>query len=171
VTSCGICSSRTTGGWLQNPVLLDRLVAEKLEHEAAAVRSQGWKWGEVALDFPYAHTYGLRQISGESVAMSDEEVATVEALRAEYDRLEQDHAEVDELPEEIDQRLGEIEMALAALDERPVTYDPDEVARAGVFISIDGSGALRIERGYIRPEDEPAIPEAQPESDAESKQH
>jgi ParB family transcriptional regulator, chromosome partitioning protein len=36
------------GGWLQNPVLLDRLVAEKLEHEAAAVRSQGWKWVEVA---------------------------------------------------------------------------------------------------------------------------
>ena len=73
-----------------------------------------------------------------------------------------------ELPEEIDQRLGEIETALAGLDERPVKYDPDEVARAGVFISIDGSGALRIERGYIRPEDEPAIPEAQSESDAES---
>ena len=36
------------GGWLQNPVLLDRLVAEKLEHEAAGVRSEGWKWVEVA---------------------------------------------------------------------------------------------------------------------------
>jgi ParB family transcriptional regulator, chromosome partitioning protein len=156
------------GGWLQNPVLLDRLVAEKLEHEAAAIRSQEWKWVEVALDFPYGHTYGLRQISGEPVAMTDEEIATAEALRGEYDRLEQDHAEVDQLPEEIDQRLGEIETAFAGLDERPVKYDPEEVARAGVFISIDGSGALRIERGYIRPEDEPAIPEAQPESDAES---
>src|SRR6516162_9163147 len=29
---------------------------------------------------------------------------------------------------------GEIETALAALDERPVKYDPDEVARAGVFV-------------------------------------
>ena len=36
------------GGWLQNPVLLDRLVAEKLEREAATVRSEGWKWVEVA---------------------------------------------------------------------------------------------------------------------------
>jgi ParB family chromosome partitioning protein len=89
-------------------------------------------------------------------------------LRSEYDRLEEAHAEADELPEEIDQRLGEIEAALADLDERPLKYDPDEVARAGVFISIDGSGALRIERGYIRPEDEPASPEARPESDAES---
>src|SRR6516225_7158574 len=121
------------GGWLQNPMLLDRLVAEKLEREAATVRSEGWKW--VALDFPYGHTYGLRQISGEPVAMSDEEIATAEALRSEYDRLEQDHAEADELLEEIDQRLGEIETALAALDERPLKYDPDEVARAGVFIS------------------------------------
>jgi ParB family chromosome partitioning protein len=152
------------GGWLQNPVLLDRLVAEKLEHEAAAIRSEGWKWVEIALDFPYGHTFGLRQISGEPVAMTEEEIATAEALRGEYDRLEQDHAEAEELPEEIDQRLGEIEAALAVLDERPLAYDPDEVARAGVFISIDGSGALRIERGYIRPEDEPAIPEAQPET-------
>ena len=156
------------GGWLQNPVLLDRLVAEKLEHEAAGVRAQQWKWVEVALDFPYGHTFGLRQISGEPVAMTDEEIATAKALRGEYDRLEQDHVEADELPEEVDQRLGEIETALANLDERPVKYDPDEIARAGVFISIDGSGELRVERGYIRPEDEPAIPEAQPESDAES---
>jgi ParB family chromosome partitioning protein len=156
------------GGWLQNPVLLDRLVAEKLEQEAAAVRAQGWKWVEIALDFPYGHTFGLRQISGEPIAMSDEEIATAQALRAEYDRLEQDHADADELPEEIDQQLGEIEAALAALDERPVKYDPDEIARAGVFVSIDGSGELRIERGYVRPEDEPAIPQAQPENDAES---
>ncbi len=36
------------GGWLQNPVLLDRLVAEKLEREADSVRSEDWKWIEVA---------------------------------------------------------------------------------------------------------------------------
>jgi ParB family chromosome partitioning protein len=36
------------GGWLQNPVLLDRLVAEKLEREADNVRSEGWKWVELA---------------------------------------------------------------------------------------------------------------------------
>ena len=36
------------GGWLQKPVLLDRLAAERLEREADAVRSEGWKWVEVA---------------------------------------------------------------------------------------------------------------------------
>ncbi|MFZ5680508.1 MAG: ParB/RepB/Spo0J family partition protein [Pseudomonadota bacterium] len=153
------------GGWLQDPMLLDRLVAEKLERAADNLRSEGWKWVEVGVNFPYGHTYGLRRISGESVAMTDEEVAAAEALRAEYERLEEEHSDVDVLPEGIDQRLGEIETALAELDERPVQYDPDELALAGAFVSIDASGALRIERGYVRPEDEPAVPE--PEADAE----
>jgi ParB family chromosome partitioning protein len=154
------------GGWLQNPVLLDRLVAEKLDREADSVRSEGWKWVEVAIDLPYGHAYGLRHIAGEPVAMSEEEVATAEALRAEYERLEQAHADADELPEEVDQRLGEIETALAVLDERPLKYVADEIARAGAFVSIDGSGALRIERGYVRPEDEPALPQGEARADA-----
>jgi ParB family transcriptional regulator, chromosome partitioning protein len=157
---------RDDGGWLQDPALLDRLVAEKLEREADAVQAEGWKWVEVATDFPYGHTYGQRHISGEPVAMSDEEVATAEALRAEYDKLEQADSHADELSEEVDQRLREIETALAALDDRPVKYDPEEIARAGAFVSIDGSGALRVERGYVRPEDEPAIPESEPETSA-----
>jgi ParB family chromosome partitioning protein len=156
------------GGWLQDPVVLDRLVAAKLQREADAVRAEGWKWLEVAIDFPYGHTYGLHHISGEPVEMTEEEIATAEALRAEYAQLEQAHADADELPEEVDQRLGEIETALAALDERPVKYDPDEIARAGAFVSIDASGELRVERGYVRPEDEPAVPEPDPVTDAES---
>ncbi|MCG2631786.1 ParB/RepB/Spo0J family partition protein [Bradyrhizobium sp. WYCCWR 13023] len=155
------------GGWLQDPVLLDRLVTEKLKREADNVRSEGWKWMEVAIDFPYGHNYGLRRISGESVAMSEEEVAGAEALRAEYERLEQENSDVEVLPEGIDQRLGEIETALAELDERPIQYDPDEIGRAGVFVSVDASGVLRIERGYVRPEDEPAIAESEPGGDAE----
>jgi ParB family transcriptional regulator, chromosome partitioning protein len=156
------------GGWLQDPVLLDRLVAEKLEREADAVRSEGWKWVEVATDLPYGHTYGLHHISGELVAMTQEEVATAEALRAEYEKLERAHADADELPEEVDQRLGEIETALAALDDRPVKYDPEQIARAGAFVSIDGSGALRVERGYVRLEDEPVLPQSGPEADADT---
>jgi ParB family chromosome partitioning protein len=156
------------GGWLQDPVVLDRLVGEKLARETNAVRAEGWKWIETAIDFPYGHTYGLRHISGEPVAMSDEEAATADALRAEYEKLEQAHSDTDELPEEVDQRLGEIETALAALDERPVRYDPEELARAGAFISIDGSGTLRVERGYVRPEDEPAVSEPEPVANPES---
>ena len=36
----------------------------------------------------------------------------------------------------------------------PPIYDPAEIARAGVFVSIDADGTLAVERGYVRPEDE-----------------
>ena len=48
------------GGWLQDPVLLERLVGEKLKGEAEAIAAEGWKWIEVAAGFPYGHTMGLR---------------------------------------------------------------------------------------------------------------
>lgn len=147
------------GGWLQDPVLLDRLVVEKLTSEAEALRGEGWKWIEVAAEFPYGHTSGLRRLAGETASLTGEEQASYDALRAEYDKLEETYAEAEELPDEVDQRLGDIETALEAFDERPVIYDPADIARAGAFVSIDGDGDLRIERGYIRPEDEaPAEP-------------
>ena len=91
------------------------------------------------------------------VALTDEEQASHDALRAEYDGSRQEYADAEEFPDEVDQRLGEIETALAAFDERPVIYDPAEIARAGVFVSIDTDGGLRIERGYVRPEDEAPV--------------
>ncbi len=148
------------GGWLQDPVLLDRLVSEKLTAEAEAVAAEGWKWVEVAVSFPYGHDHGLRELIGTSIDLTDEERAAREALREEFDRLESEYAEADELPDEIDRRLGEIEQALEAFERRPMIYDPQEIAHAGVFVSIDSDGSLLVERGYIRPEDEtPVEPE------------
>jgi ParB family chromosome partitioning protein len=145
------------GGWLQDPALLDRLVAGKLEREAEAVRAEGWRWVEVAPDFPYGHTYGLRRLSGKEVALTKKETRARDALKAELDKLEKEYADAEEIPEEVDGRLGEIETALAEYEQRPVVYDASEVARAGAFVSIDVSGALRIERGYVRPEDEAPV--------------
>jgi ParB family transcriptional regulator, chromosome partitioning protein len=150
------------GGWLQDPVLLERLVAEKLKAEAEAIASEGWKWIEIAVGFPYGHTMGLRELLGTTVDLTDEERATRETLRDEYDRLEAEYGEIDDLPEEVDQRLGEIERALGAFDCRPMAFDPDQVGRAGAFVSIDSDGSLLIERGFVRPEDElRVVPEGQ----------
>jgi ParB family chromosome partitioning protein len=151
------------GGWLQDPALLDRLVIAKLQAEAEILRAEGWKWIVVAPDFPYGHTAGLRRLDGQAVDLTDEERATRDALRTEFDRLEAEYAEADELPESVDRRLGEIETALAAFEERPLVYDPAEVAHAGTFLSIDGEGNLRIERGFARPEDEPPVPSTEPD--------
>ena len=154
------------GGWLQDASLLEKLVAEKLEREAEAVREEGWKWIEAAPELPYSHTWNLRRIIGEPQPMSDEETETYRALKAEYEQLEEQYAEDEDLSEEADIRLGEIETAMEALQDRPVQYDPEEVARAGAFVSIDRSGRLRVERGYVRPEDEPPVEEPEAEADA-----
>jgi ParB family chromosome partitioning protein len=147
------------GGWLQDAGLLARVVAEKLERDAAAIRAEGWKWVEMASEFPYGHSYGMRRIPGTRRPLTDEEIAQVEALRAEAERIEEEAAAADEVSDEADARLLEIEAGIDALTQRPPVYNPAEIAMAGVFVSIDGNGALRVERGYVRPEDEPLVAE------------
>ena len=148
------------GGWLQDVGLIDMMVAEKLNEASVAIGAEGWKWVEVAPDFAYGHTYGLRQIRGEAVPFTPEEEATLAALQQEVDDIETASAEAEELTEEQDQRMGNLETAIEALNARPVVFDADEVVRAGAFVSIAADGSLRIERGYVRSEDElPVEPE------------
>ena len=142
------------GGWLQDPGLLDMLVAERLREEAETVRAEGWRWVEAAPDFAYGHTYGLRGLAGERHELTDEEEAAREVLVNEYAEIEAANASDADLPDEVDARLDEIESALEAYDNRSAVYRPDDLAIAGAFISIDGSGKLRVERGYVRPEDD-----------------
>jgi len=142
------------GGWLQNPVLLDRLAGEKLKVFAEEIAGEGWKWVEVSVGFPYGQDHGLRGFTGTTVDLTDEERATREALGDEWDNLEAEYAEADELPDEVDRRFGEIEQALEAFKRRPTIYDPADIAIAGVFVSIDSDGSLSVDRGYVRLEDE-----------------
>jgi len=145
------------GGWLQDAALLDRIVTEKLKSEAEMIAAEGWKWIAVAVDFPYGHNNGLRELDGVPADLTDDEQASFDALKAEQDRLEALYAEADELPDEVDQRLGEIETALAAFEQRPMIYDPADIGRAGVFVSIDEAGTLSVDRGYVRSEDEAPV--------------
>ena len=145
------------GGWLQDAGLLVRVVAEKLEREADAIRAEGWRWVEVATEFPYGNSYGMRHIVGARRPLSETEIAQVEALQAEAERIEEEATAVDEVSEAADLRLGEIETEIDAIHQRPAIYAPTDIAMAGAFVSIDGAGRLRVERGYVRPEDEPVV--------------
>lgn len=109
----------------------------------------------MATDLPYGYSHGLRRLAGDPAPMTDEESAAHAALLAEYRTLEEEYSGQDEYPEEIDARLGQLEMAMEALEQRPLIYDPAEVGRAGVFVTLDRDGSLAVYRGYVRPEDEP----------------
>jgi ParB family chromosome partitioning protein len=144
-------------GWLQEVALLEQLVAARLTEESERVKAEGWRWVQIAQDFPYGHTAGLRRIMGEETALTEEDHARRESLRDEMAAIEERYCQDsnEEVPEDIDLRLGEIEAELEAFENRPLTYDPGDIAIAGAFISIDGDGQLKVERGYVRPEDEP----------------
>ena len=156
------------GGWFEDVALLDRLVRERLEAVAAEVRSEGWKWLEVALDFPYGHTTGLRRVAPATAALSAADQASYDALRREYDELEAEYEGAEELPDAVDARLGEIEQALARFEDRAVRFDPEVIAQGGAFVSLDASGTPKIERGFVRPEDLAPVPAQEPSPDTEA---
>src|SRR5216683_1537137 len=106
------------GGWLRDVPLLDRLVIDKLKADAEAIAAEGWKWIAVAINFPYGHTNGLRELDGEPAELTEEERTTLDALNAEYAKIEADYQDADEFPDAIDQRLGEIEAARSVLEAR-----------------------------------------------------
>ena len=145
------------GGWLDDVGLLDRLVAEKLGREAETVGAEGWKWVEAATDFAYGHATGLRRIYGERPERSDEEFAAHDARTEELEQLYAEHEGEDDVPDVVIARIEALEAEIEAFANPPVDYAPAEVARAGAFVTIAHGGQLRVERGFVRPEDEPAI--------------
>ncbi|KUO51992.1 MAG: DNA-binding protein [Sphingomonadales bacterium BRH_c3] len=142
-------------GWLQDPALVELLVSEKLSEIAQEIGGEGWKWVEAAIDLPYGCEHGKRRITGTTVPLTDEEQARLDALVAEYDALGEQYQDGGDLPGEVDARLAAIDAGITALTRHQVTYDPEEMARAGVFVSLAHDGRLRIDRGFVRPEDEP----------------
>ena len=51
--------------------------------------------------------------------------------------------------------LDRIEAELAELEAKEEAWQPDDVAIGGVILTIAVDGSLRIDRGYVRAEDEP----------------
>ena len=149
------------GGWFEDPALLDRLVAEKLSGIAEEVRAkEGWKWAEPHIDFPRA--LGLARVYPHPVEWAEADKAQIDALSEEYDALVSEWDAVEELPPEVEARFKEIDAALDAFGDG-TAYDPEEIARGGLFVILGQDGVARIERGLIRPEDlPPPEPEAEP---------
>lgn len=142
------------GGWLQDPALLDRLVAEKLQAEAETIAAEGWKWMEVLVDLPYGFNLGMRRLNGTLAELSVEDQAKLEILKGEQEQLEAEFEGAEELPDEVDARLGELETQIEALENQPTIYDLAEISRAGVFLSLDRDGQLSVQRGFVRAVDE-----------------
>jgi ParB family chromosome partitioning protein len=153
------------GGYFEDVALLVLLVTAKLGREADALReAEGWKWTEVHLDFPHAHS--MRRTYPRPVELSVEDQAALEAARREVDQLAEWNQTADELPDHVDARLCELEAVSERLEAKRQAYDPDEITLGGAFVVLNHDGMVRIERGFIRPEDERPRPEAEQAGEA-----
>ena len=151
-------------GWLQDPALVELLVSEKLFELAQEIRVEGWKWVEAAIDLPFGCERGKRRILGTTIPLTDDEQTRLDVLVEEYDAIGEEYRDGSDLPDEVEARLTQIDAEMTQLACRPTIYDPDEIARAGVFVSLAQDGRLRIDRGYVRPEDEPVAEGEQAEA-------
>lgn len=138
------------GGYFADPALLDRLVLERLQMLAEAVVADGWKWASLETD------YGLSRLRPQAREFTPEEQACYDALQAEQEAFE---ASQGDWTEEAETRFGEIVNEIEALDASRLGFDPEDKARAGAFVTVGQDGAVRIEYGFVRAEDEAVEPE------------
>jgi ParB family transcriptional regulator, chromosome partitioning protein len=155
------------GGWFEDAALLNELVREELAKVAYFWRKEeGWKWWEAHVDFPHAH--GFRRVYPHPVELSDEEEAIYAAVQEKYAALSEKWEGADELPPKVAKRLQRLEEEIISIDARRHAYDPDDLNRGGLFVVLNHDGTPRIERGFIRPEDEAPEPEPEEVADGET---
>lgn len=140
------------GGYFADAGLLDRLVLEKLQAAASAILSEGWKWAEAHVDFPHAH--GMRRVYPHPVPLLPDDRDRLEAVQAEFDALSVEYESAEELSDDVDAKFGELEAEIERLSELQQGYDPEDIARSGVFVVLNHDGTARLERGFVRAEDE-----------------
>ena len=140
-------------GYLTDPALLDRLVTERLEREAEAIRAEGWKWVDILPDADRDTLRGYGRAFPEREPLTQEQEAELDRLNAEHDALIE-ACEDDPTPEqnaEIDALAERIE----ALEQGNEVWLADDIAMAGVIVTVGYDGSLEVRRGLIRPEDMP----------------
>lgn len=156
--------SEDRGGFFEDAGLLDILAVEKLREIASEVEAEGWKWAEAHIDYPHAH--GMRRFYPQSVPLSDEDEARLDALSTEHDELAEGYSSYDEMPEDVAAKLEAVSDEIDEILAKRSAYDANVIAHGGAFVVLHHDGTVRVERGFVRPEDE-AFADPQPESEAE----
>jgi ParB family chromosome partitioning protein len=141
---------REGGGYFADAALLSRLVREKLQTLAHEIIAEGWKWVSVEPEYDYERNATLRRIYPEAKPLSDAEQEKLDALEAEYNALcDSEGDDTEDAASQIERLEAEI-AALTGAEQ----YRPEVIAMAGAIVSLGRDGESRIERGFIRPEDD-----------------
>ena len=139
------------GGFACDPALLDKLVAEKLEAEAEAVKAEGWKWVEIHMQQPNSY-YSMERIYAKTVELSEDDKVKLAELEAQRDELA---AQIEAGPEDeaAEDRLSDLELQIDNLQNREKVFTDEDRSYSGVMVLIDYHGKLSVTRGMVKAED------------------
>jgi ParB family chromosome partitioning protein len=136
-------------GTLLDPALLDRLVTDKLASVAESVRAEGWSWIGIEPSLDHATLAEYRRAAPKRVPLTEEQLAEIVSLTAEYDELS-DSPEADDGDAAVLDRLDTIESRLDEIERTQLRWSDPVLATAGAIVSIGWGGKVVIERGLIR---------------------
>jgi len=139
-------------GTLLDPALLDSLVTDKLASVAGSIRAEGWSWIGIESSLDRATLAEYRRALPERVPLSEEQLAEIESLTAEYDELA-DSPEADDGDAAVLNRLDAIESCLDEIERAQMRWSNDVLAASGAIVSIGWGGKVVIERGLVRGND------------------
>lgn len=145
--------SAADDGFIDQPALLDGLAQAKLERLAKRLGAEGWHWVSVQprTDAAILASYGR---------VRKQQLVPTAEQQAQLQLLAQRAAALERTAEEAGDEDGALTRELAAIDiesgrirlalERP---DPEDMAVAGVLLTVDESGKACVLRGLLRPQD------------------
>jgi ParB family chromosome partitioning protein len=162
--------------FVTDPVLLDRLVSQRLHDEADTVRAEGWAWCEPRLSFDYPERANYLRIERPRRALTEDESHEAETLRARLAALDErlrameeaedeegaeaaeseaqngDALDTVETAERVEDEADRIRVRLRDLQTVFEDWTPAHRAEAGAIVSLE-RGQLVVTRGLVRRED------------------
>jgi ParB family chromosome partitioning protein len=139
------------GGFFADAELLNLLVREKLQIHADKVADEGWRWVVAEAELDHEACAGMRRVFAKQAPLSKQNRKRLRKLEARYKALFDKYP--DDVPPEVAAKLERIEAAVESFCKQE--YAARDVALAGAFVTLAGDGSVRVERGFVRPEDDP----------------
>jgi ParB family transcriptional regulator, chromosome partitioning protein len=139
--------------YLENPELLNRLVAEKLAGIRKQLEAEGWGWIEINPERDWNAVNRCGRIAPRLVNAPAELLQLESQLDQKLEDIRQEFrdGETDGLldrEQSVRRQLDEVEEKLAAF----VGYDDAHKPLAGCYVSIGHDGATHLDQGLVKPE-------------------
>lgn len=145
--------------YVQDVVLLRSLAQTKLDKKADQVMlEEGAAWAMARLDIDYSERSNFARVHtvrSQPTAKEAAQLAQLAEQLASLDTARQTDDENDDLDDQIADIHEQIEAIEGAL-QRP---DPRAVKLAGILVTVDETGRVKIDRGLIRPVDKKRLKE------------